>query len=95
MTTAAVGTSEARRSVAAMPSMSGMLMSMRTMSGVEPGRHLEGLTTRRGSPDDLDVALEAKQLREVIAGLRDVVDDEDADLVCHVRGVARPRRGGR
>ena len=33
MTIAAVGTSDERRSVAAMPSMSGMLMSMRTMSG--------------------------------------------------------------
>ena len=48
------------------------------------GRHLEGFAPGRRRPDDLDVRLEAEQLREVIAGLRDVVDDEDADLVCHV-----------
>ena len=84
MTTAAVGTSADRRSVAAMPSMSGMLMSMRTTSGSSLGRHLDGLAPGRRRPDDLDVRLEAEQLREVIAGLRDVVDDEDADLVCHV-----------
>ena len=37
----------------------------------------------RRRPHDLDVRLEAEKLREVIAGLGDVVDDQDADLVCH------------
>ena len=62
-------------SVAAMPSMSGMLMSIRTTSGVSELGHLDGLGAGRRGADDLDVALEAEQLREVIAGLRDVVDD--------------------
>ena len=52
-------------------------------------RHLDGFATRRRRPDDLDVRLEAQELREVIAGLRDVVDDEDADLVCHGSRVGR------
>ena len=46
---------------------------------------LERLAARRRGPDDVDVALEAEQLREVIARLRDVVDDQDADLVGHLR----------
>ena len=67
-----------------MPSMSGMLMSIRTTSGRELGGHLEGFAPGRGGADHVDVALEAEQLREVIAGLGDVVDDEDADLVGHL-----------
>ena len=34
-------------------------------------------------PDDRDVAFEAEQLAEVIPGLRDVIDDQNADLVAH------------
>src|SRR6185436_20473426 len=49
----------------------------------ELGRDLERLGARRGGAHDVDVALEAEQLREVVAGLRDVVDDQDADLVGH------------
>ena len=71
-------------SVAAMPSMSGMLMSISTTSGLESGGHLQGLATGRGGADHVDVALEAEQLRQVIAGLGDVVDDEDTDLVGHL-----------
>ena len=56
----------------------------------EPGRHLERLRAGRGGTDDLDVLLEAEQLRQVIAGLRDVVDDQDADLVTHAMAGAVP-----
>ena len=48
---------------------------------------------RRGA-DHVDVALEAKQLREVVARLRDVVDDQDADLVGHQVGLAFVPAGG-
>ena len=67
-----------------MPSMSGMLMSIRTTSGLQPDGHLEGLAPGRRRADHVDVALEAEELREVIAGLGDVVDDEDADLIGHL-----------
>ena len=67
-----------------MPSMSGMLMSIRTTSGVSGDGELERLGAGRRRADHVDVALEAEQLREVVAGLRDVVDDEDADLVGHL-----------
>ena len=46
-------------------------------------RHLDGFAPGCRRSHDLDVRLEAQELREVIAGLRDVVDDQDADLVCH------------
>ena len=46
--------------------------------------HLDRLAPGRRGADHVDVALEAEQLRQVIAGLRDVVDDEDADLVGHL-----------
>ena len=45
--------------------------------------HLQGFATGRGGADHVDVAFEAQELRQVIAGLGDVVDDEDADLVGH------------
>ncbi len=48
-----------------------------------PG-HLERLPTGVGGPDHLDVALEPEELREVVARLGDVVDDEDLDRICHV-----------
>ena len=51
---------------------------------VQPNGHLEGLATGRRRADHVDVALEAQELREVIAGLGDVVDDEDADLIGHL-----------
>ena len=47
------------------------------------GGELEGLRPGRGRADHFDVALEPEQLRQVIAGLRDVVHDEDTDLVSH------------
>ena len=46
--------------------------------------HLERLAAGVGRADDLDVALEPEELREVVARLGDVVDDEDLDRVCHV-----------
>ena len=49
----------------------------------ESSGHLQCLATGRGGTDHVDVAFEAKELRQVIAGLGDVVDDEDADLVGH------------
>ena len=52
--------------------------------GVQLDRDLERIGAGPGRADHVDVALEAKQLREVIPGLRDVVDDEDADLVWHL-----------
>ena len=64
--------------------MSGMLMSISTTSGRSASGHLERLAAGVGRADDLDVALEAEQLREVVARLGDVVDDEDLDRVCHV-----------
>ena len=51
----------------------------------ERRRELQGLRAGRRRTDDVDVALEAEQLREVVARLRDVVDDQDADLVSHLR----------
>ena len=69
--------------MAAIPSISGMLMSIRTTSGQEPGRHLQRLGAGRGRPDHLHVLLEAEKLRQVVASLRDVVHDQDADLVAH------------
>ena len=44
-----------------------------------------GLLTAVGGRDDRHVGLEADQLREVLARLRDVVDDEDADRFSHER----------
>src|SRR6185369_1254499 len=52
----------------------------------ERGRHLDRLGAAPGCPDDLDVALEAEELREVIPGLRDVVDDQDLDAIGHGAG---------
>ena len=51
--------------------------------GHQLGRELECLRPGRGRTDHLDVALEPEELRQVIAGLRDVVHDEDTDLVGH------------
>ncbi len=51
---------------------------------VQPGGHLQRLAAGRRGADHVDVALEAKQLRQVIAGLWDVIDDEDTDLVGHL-----------
>ena len=89
MTTAASGTSALSRSVAAMPSMSGMLMSIRTTSGVSSAASLSASIPEDGRTDHLDVALETEQLRQVVAGLRNVVHDEDTDLVGHLVGVFR------
>ena len=85
------------RSVVAMPSMPGMLMSMSRMSGAEPPGQLDGLLARRRRADDLDVRLEGQQLGQVLSRLGDVVDDDDADLFGHARFLmavraARPRR---
>ena len=75
-----------------MPSMPGMLMSMRTTSGGSSRRQLERLRAGGGAADDLDVGLEAEQLGEVLARLGDVVDDHDADRLSHVhRSLLRPR----
>ena len=76
-----------------MPSMPGMLMSISTTSGVRLAGQLDGFRPGCGRPDDLEIALEAEQLGEVVAGLRDVVDDEDADLVWH-RSVCWSLEGG-
>ncbi len=51
---------------------------------VEPGGHLEGFRAGRRRADHVDVTLEAQELRQVIAGLGDVIDDEDTDLVGHL-----------
>ena len=40
---------------------------------------LEGLDTRRGDIDRLDVVLVGEELREVIARFGDVIDNEDPD----------------
>ena len=71
-------------SVVAMPSMPGMLMSMSTTSGVQPGGDLDGLRPGRGHAHDLDVGLEREQLGEVFPRLEDVVDDDDPDRVSHL-----------
>jgi len=64
--------------------------------GLECDRELDGVPARLRQTYDLDVTFEAKQPRQVIAGLGDVVDDEDADLVCHVGCFVglRASRGG-
>ena len=85
MMMAVVGTSADSRSVVAMPSMPGMLMSMRTTSGASCDAISIASRPDAAAPDDLDVRLEPEQLGEVLAGLGDVVDDDDADLVCHER----------
>ena len=46
-------------------------------------RHADGLSAGRRGADHVHVALEAKQLREVVARLRDVVDDQDSDVGNH------------
>src|SRR5664279_2504099 len=51
--------------------------------GLERSGQLDGLPSRIREAHDLDITFEAKQPRQVIAGLADVVDDEDADLICH------------
>src|SRR5207253_3330736 len=51
--------------------------------GLELVRHRQRLAAGRSRPDHLDVALEAEELGEVVASLRDVVHDQDADLVGH------------
>ena len=50
----------------------------------QPDGHLERFAPGRGRADHVDVTFEAEELRQVIAGLGDVVDDEDADLVGHL-----------
>jgi hypothetical protein len=44
---------------------------------------LQRLCARSSAADDLDVRLEAEQLRDVVARFGDVVDDDDLDLVSH------------
>jgi hypothetical protein len=51
--------------------------------GLEGHRQLDRATPGFSQAHDLHVTFEAKQPRKVVAGLGDVVDDEDADLVCH------------
>jgi hypothetical protein len=51
---------------------------------VELGGHLDGFASGRRGADHLDVCLETEQLRQVIAGLRDVINDEDTDLIGHL-----------
>jgi hypothetical protein len=51
--------------------------------GPQLARHRDGFRAGRGRSHHLDVALEAEELGQVVAGLRDVVHDEDADLVGH------------
>ena len=43
-------------------------------------REVHGLLSTARGAGDLHVGLEADQLREVLARVGDVVDDEDADL---------------
>ena len=52
--------------------------------GVGVGVGLDRLGAGRGRADDVDVALEAEELREVVARLGDIVDDQDTDLVGHL-----------
>ena len=52
---------------------------------LERHRELQGLDAGRGCTHHVDVTLEAEQLREVVARLRDVVDDQDTDLFGHLR----------
>ena len=60
MTTAAPGTLEESCSVAAMPSMSGMLMSIRTTSGLSRAAISRASLAGRRGADHVDVALEAR-----------------------------------
>ena len=83
MITEAVGSRAAICSVVAMPSMPGMLMSMSTIAGCRRCGQLQRLRSGSGRAHHLDVALESEQLRQVVAGLLDVVDDEDCDAIGH------------
>ena len=49
----------------------------------ELGGHLQRLGAGCSRSDHLDVLLEPEKLRQVVARLRDVVHDQDADLVAH------------
>jgi len=51
--------------------------------GLDLARHGHCFVAGRSRADHLDVRLESEQLREVVAGLGDVVHDQDADLVGH------------
>ena len=75
----ASGSSADSCSVVAMPSMPGMLMSIRTTSGVQPRGSSSASRPEAADADDLDVGLEREQLGEVLARLGDVVDDDDAE----------------
>ena len=71
-------------SVAAMPSMPGMLMSIRTTSGLSrrPSRGPRART--RPTPTTSMSLSKPSSFVEVVARLGDVVDDEDTDLVGHL-----------
>ena len=62
-----------------MPSMPGMLMSIRTTSGDRRVAASMRLQAGGGDGDDLDVGLEREQLGEVLTRLGDIVDDDDPD----------------
>ena len=51
--------------------------------GREANGHFQRLCPGRRGADHFDIALEAEQLCQVVASLRDVVHDEDTDLVGH------------
>ena len=72
-------------SAAAIPSMPGMLMSITTMSGRSSMALVIASSPEPASPATSISLLEAQELREVIARLRDVVDDQDLD---HVMGTS-------
>ena len=58
-------------------------MSMRTTSGTSRAAISRASRPDAAAADHVDVAFEAQELRQVVAGLGDVIDDEDADLVGH------------
>ena len=67
------------RRVASMPSISGMRMSMRTTSGVEPARAVDGLRAVGALAHDLHVLLGVEDHPEAGADQRLVVHEQHAD----------------
>ena len=70
--------------MASIPSMSGMLMSISTMSGLSAIASSMARRPDSARPTTSMSLSKPSSLAEVVAGLGDVVDDEDADLVSHV-----------
>ena len=66
-----------------MPSMPGMLMSSSRTSTASSVASFDRLFARPDAAGHDDVVLEAEQLGQVVAGLDDVVNDDDLDGLCH------------